>query len=170
MNSSLRERFAQLGPIRAVTPALSGSAGIVLLRRGETATVIRPIDAVMALRARGTSMLKAKQAIEDVMASGFAAIRLPSIDNLDTLRSEMAAAGVAAMRIHPRRTIDVRDLRKRLGMTREQFALRYGLSIENLRNWEDGRRPLDSTAVSYLTAIASDPQGIPLPYEIALRA
>jgi hypothetical protein len=43
-------------------------------------------------------------------------------------------------------------------------ALRYGLNVENLRNWKDGRSPLDSTARSYLTAIANDPHGIPLPY------
>jgi putative transcriptional regulator len=50
--------------------------------------------------------------------------------------------------IHPHPDINVRALRERLGLTREQFALHYGLEVETLRNWETGKREPDTTARS----------------------
>jgi putative transcriptional regulator len=41
-----------------------------------------------------------------------------------------------------------------------QFATRFGLEVETLRNWEIGRREPDTTARSYLQAIANDPERV----------
>ena len=49
-------------------------------------------------------------------------------------------------------------------LTREQFATRYGLEVETLRNWEIGRREADTTARSYLRAIANDPERVERAY------
>lgn len=59
---------------------------------------------------------------------------------------------------------DIRELRERLGQSREQLALRYGLEIESVRNWEAGRRPPDAAARSYLQAISNDPEGVERAY------
>jgi putative transcriptional regulator len=53
--------------------------------------------------------------------------------------------------------IDVRALRKRLGMTQEQFAFQFGFSIGTVRHWEQGcRHPLGS-ARALLKVIEHNP-------------
>ncbi len=56
--------------------------------------------------------------------------------------------------------VDVRNLRERLRLSREQFAMRYGFEIETLRNWETSRRELDTATRSYLRAISNDPEHV----------
>ena len=56
--------------------------------------------------------------------------------------------------------VDIRKLRDRLGLTQEQFALRFGLELDAVRNWEYGRRAPDAAAKAYLTVIDSDPEAV----------
>ena len=42
-----------------------------------------------------------------------------------------------AVPIYP---VDLKKLRRRLGLTQESFAARFGFSLGTLRNWERGRR------------------------------
>jgi putative transcriptional regulator len=58
----------------------------------------------------------------------------------------------------------VKKLREDLKLTREQFALRYGIELETVRNWEVNKRVPDTTARSYLRAIANDPEHIEQAY------
>lgn len=47
--------------------------------------------------------------------------------------------------------IDVRNIRKKLGLSRQKFADRYGFSIRTLQHWEQGnRRPHGSARVLLL--------------------
>lgn len=164
MDSQLKAAFAQLGPIRAASQRPSGSPVLLRITRVTPLSKLRSIDAILALHQAGLAMLKAKRAIEAVMETGVALAHPPLVENVDTLLDTLNTAGFPAQLLDPAAEPDIRALRTRLALTREQFALRYGLNAENLRNWEDGRRPMDSTARSYLTAIANDPHGIPLPY------
>lgn len=54
--------------------------------------------------------------------------------------------------------IDVKAVRERLGLTQEQFALRYGLDLNSLQNWETKRRRPDAAARSYLRVIERLPE------------
>ena len=56
--------------------------------------------------------------------------------------------------------IDVAAIRGRLGLTQESFALRYGFSIKNVRNWEQGCRQPEGSARAYLTVIDRDPKAV----------
>jgi len=56
--------------------------------------------------------------------------------------------------------IDVAAVRKELGMTQKEFAMRYHLKLETLRNWEQERRMPDTTTLAYLTCIAKRPKEI----------
>jgi putative transcriptional regulator len=38
--------------------------------------------------------------------------------------------------------VNVRAIRTRLGMIREEFAGRFGFSVNTLRHWQQGRAPL----------------------------
>ena len=48
-------------------------------------------------------------------------------------------------------------LRAQLGLSQTEFATRFGLSIESVRKWEQGRRAPDATARTLLAIIATDP-------------
>jgi len=62
--------------------------------------------------------------------------------------------------------IDVRAIRAKLGMTNEEFAGRFGFSINTLRHWEQGKRRPEGAARAYLLVIARVPKAV----EKALRA
>eukprot|EP01037_Dinobryon_pediforme_P002667 gene2667-2706_t len=166
----IADRFAQLGPIRAADQNQSGSAVLLALYRPEVLSGIRSIDAVFALHRRGMTLLKAKRAVEEVLDKGLAVAQVPLVEDAEALLADLGRAGFDARMLKAPDGEGLKLLRARLKMSRKQFALRYGLSVENVRNWEEDRRPMDSTARSYLAAIANDPNGIPLPYEEALRA
>lgn len=55
-------------------------------------------------------------------------------------------------------TVDVRGIRKRLRLSQERFAARFGLSVDAVRHWESGRRQPEAAARALLTLIAADPQ------------
>ncbi len=164
MDSSLRERFARLGQIRAADRVSSGSPGVFVLRpRNENAT-IRTVDAALTLARRGLPLLRAKRAMEELLADGSSFVELPTVDDPAAVIAELDASGIAAAQTEPRPAPDVGLLRRRLGLTRAQFAARYGLDVETLRNWEAGRREPDRTARSYLLAIANDPKHVERAY------
>lgn len=56
------------------------------------------------------------------------------------------------------RAVDVRAIRTSLNLTQEQFARRYGFSIDTLRHWEQGRRQPDGPARILLKIIESKPK------------
>ena len=95
MDSSLRERFAQLGPIRAVQRVSSGSPAVFVLR---LPTAKRPdtIDATLALARRGMTMLRAKRTIESLLTERRVVIEVPMVEDPDALAADLAAAGIAA--------------------------------------------------------------------------
>ncbi len=160
MSLTLRERLERLGPVRGVDRVACGSPAVFLLRLiPDYAEPPRTIDAMMTLARRGLSLLRAKRAVEAVLEEGRVIVQLPTVEDVVVVVSELAAAGFAARQMEPG-VVDVRSLRDRLGLTREEFALRYGLEVETLRNWETGKREPDRTARSYLTAIENDPVGV----------
>jgi len=160
MNSSLKERLARLGPIRDVDRVQCGSPAVFVLRLPANGIEPKMVDATLALAKRGMTMLRAKRAIEGLLATSSAFVILPKLEDSRVLAKELNDAGIASAPVDPTRNIDVRQLRERLGLSREDFALRYGLEVESVRNWEIGRREPDSAAKSYLRAIDNDPQKV----------
>jgi putative transcriptional regulator len=51
-------------------------------------------------------------------------------------------------------------LRRTLGLTQEEFAVRYRIPIGTLRDWEQGRSEPDQPARAYLTVIARNPEAV----------
>lgn len=154
--SSLKARFARLGPPLDIDLVRSGSPEAVALAPGADPRRVRTIEAIIALRRRGLPMLRAKRAVESALAQGGVELTVPVVDSLDALAGELRQAGFSIVSLTPRAP-NVRQLRERLGLSQEQFALRYGLDIDAVRNWEYGRREPDTAAKSYLTIIDRDP-------------
>ena len=75
--SSLKERFARLGPTRDIDCVQSGSPVDLVLRPARTK--VDTISATQVLAKHGLSMLRAKRAIEAVIEKGEAWVRLPMV-------------------------------------------------------------------------------------------
>ena len=68
--------------------------------------------------------------------------------------------------IHIPADIDVKAIRTKLNMTQEEFAGRFGFSINTLRHWEQGRRVPEGPTRAYLLVIDRNPKAV----QKALRA
>ena len=62
-------------------------------------------------------------------------------------------------------TIDVRAVRRRLGLSQSDFAAKFGFQPATLKNWEQGRTRPDGPARVLLAVIARHPEAV----EDALR-
>jgi putative transcriptional regulator len=69
-------------------------------------------------------------------------------------------ADPASYRLHVPAEIDVRAMRLKLGMTQEVFAVRYGLTLARLRDWEQGRSAPDGAVRAYLKVIEKEPEAV----------
>jgi putative transcriptional regulator len=57
-------------------------------------------------------------------------------------------------------SIDVKRVRRKLGLTQAAFASAYGLSLDAVKNWETGRRVPDRSAVTLLTIVDRNPKAV----------
>lgn len=76
------------------------------------------------------------------------------------------AADTSRYGIHVPADIDVKAIRTRLKMSQEEFAGRFGFSINTLRHWEQGRRVPEGPTRAYLLVIDRNPKAV----QKALRA
>ena len=56
--------------------------------------------------------------------------------------------------------IDIRGVRKKMGLSQAQFATRFGLPPATLRNWEQGRARPDAPTRVLLAVIAKHPEAV----------
>ena len=63
-------------------------------------------------------------------------------------------------RVHVPKEIDVKAIRTRLAMTQEEFAGRFGFSINTLRHWEQGSRQPEGPTRAYLLVIDRAPDEV----------
>ena len=56
--------------------------------------------------------------------------------------------------------VDVRAIREEQGLTREQFAERYGLQVRAIQEWEQGRRKPEPAVRAYMLVIKNQPAAV----------
>ena len=76
------------------------------------------------------------------------------------------SADVTHYGVHVPAAIDVKAIRLKLAMTQDEFASRFGFSVNTLRHWEQGRRVPEGPTRAYLIVIDRDPKAV----QRALRA
>jgi putative transcriptional regulator len=59
-----------------------------------------------------------------------------------------------------RRTPQVRVIRRALGLSQEEFAMRFRIPLGTLRDWEQGRKEPDAAARAYLIVIGRNPDAV----------
>ncbi len=55
---------------------------------------------------------------------------------------------------------DVRAIRRHLGLSQQQFAIRFGFTVETIRNYEQGHRRPTGPARVLLRIIATNPDAV----------
>jgi DNA-binding transcriptional regulator YiaG len=160
--SSFARRLAQQGRVQAISRVTSGSPEEIVLKLGRASPDV--IAAVLALAQRGTTMLKAKRAIEKVLEEGDAVIDLPTVEDHKALTGDLETAG---MSVTFRSVLDrdlkehfsarLKKLRIRLRVSQEEFARDYNLSKKTLQGWECGKKIPDHGNRNLIRMIEEDP-------------
>jgi putative transcriptional regulator len=75
-------------------------------------------------------------------------------------RGAKAARREAIVRVRVPENINVRRIRTLLRMSQAEFAARFGFSIKNVQNWEQGERQPEGPARAYLTVIEREPKAV----------
>ena len=168
MKPELKARLARLGQAPAIDRVKSGSPAALVLRPANGLPPTKTISAMQVLIRRGVGVAKAKRTIEDMVELGEAFIQVPVVEgDGQILARELLGFGVAAKRLASA-SVDVKAIRSALALTQEQFALRFGLEIDAVQNWEQGRCLPDRATASYLRAIAAKPREVAEAQEEAL--
>lgn len=66
-------------------------------------------------------------------------------------------SGAAVREVKVPQNVDVQAIRKKLGMSQREFAMRFGFSLGSVRNWEQGHRGPEGSARVLLTIIDKEP-------------
>lgn len=163
--SELRTRAGPRARARAAPPAPSSSGGarvdlILTPTTRPPGTQNADAFAVARLLVRaGAPVRTARKAVDDLAAGKTAYVEAPDVADYALLKRKMRGLNVAARRIAPR-TVDVKALRARLGISQEAFAGRYGLDVATVRNWEQGRTRPEGPAAVLLQVIERDPDKV----------
>ncbi len=67
---------------------------------------------------------------------------------------------VRGMKLHVPAKVDVKAVRRRTGLTQEEFAAKFAISLGTLRHWERGDRVPRGTALVLLNVIAREPRAV----------
>lgn len=64
----------------------------------------------------------------------------------------------AGVRVFTPEEVDVKKVREKTGLTQEQFAATFGISLGTLRHWERGDRKPHGPALVLLNALSKEPE------------
>jgi putative transcriptional regulator len=62
--------------------------------------------------------------------------------------------------VHEFAPVDVKNIRIKIGMTQNEFASAFGISVSTLRHWERGDRTPQGPALVLLTVVAREPKAV----------
>ena len=124
------------------------------LRR--TAALRRPVDLARLLLSCGLSLRKAHEAVGRLAEGRTVAFELAGRD-FDQSADQLAALGIEARQVASP-AVDARRVREAYGLTQAEFADRFLLSVDTIRNWEQGRNAPDPAARLLLKIIEDYPE------------
>ncbi len=61
---------------------------------------------------------------------------------------------------HVPEEVDVAAIRKHLGLSQADFAMRFGFKLDAVQNWEQGRRRPEGAARAFLRVIEREPAAV----------
>jgi DNA-binding transcriptional regulator YiaG len=154
---SLKGLLARPAPIRTGARGPSAIHADFALRA--TGPLARPVSVAQTLAAHGLGLRRAHAALNRLAEGETVVVRMPAADSAE-LRRGLAELGVATTPRQVPEDVDVRAIRDRLGLTQLEFAARFGLDLDAVQNWEQGRTRPDRNARILLQVIASSPDAV----------
>jgi putative transcriptional regulator len=76
------------------------------------------------------------------------------------MRGLISTAQRIPFRVHVPETVDVKRIRRRLGLSQESFAQTYGFALSAVRDWEQGRRRPERSARILLKIVEKEPEAV----------
>lgn len=92
------------------------------------------------------------------MASAFSSIKQGLSEAI-----EFSEGKVKKAIVHEFGSVDVKNIRAKVGMSQNEFASAFGISVSTLRHWERGDRTPQGPALVLLNVVAKEP-------DVVLRA
>ncbi len=104
--------------------------------------------------------MKTQHMIIDPNTASLLALGCIDTDRVDSTTEEEIAHQQAADKAEAMQDAAkfARRVRKRLGLTQAQFSLRIGVSVDTIRNWEQGKRRPTGAAQSLLKVLNKAPE------------
>jgi putative transcriptional regulator len=62
--------------------------------------------------------------------------------------------------VHEFTSVDVKNIRAKVGMSQNEFASAFGISVSTLRHWERGDRTPQGPALVLLNVVAKEPKAV----------
>ena len=62
--------------------------------------------------------------------------------------------------VHEFTPLDVKGIRAKIGMSQNEFASAFGISVSTLRHWERGDRTPQGPALVLLNVVSKEPQAV----------
>lgn len=87
------------------------------------------------------------------MSSAFSSIKQGIEEALEFSQGKVGKAV-----IHKFSSVDVKEVRAKVGMSQNEFASAFGISVSTLRHWERGDRSPQGPALVLLNVVAKEPQ------------
>ncbi len=78
----------------------------------------------------------------------------------DAIAIARGEADPSTYRVHVPFEIDVKAIRRKLGMTQAEFARSFGFGLDAVQNWEQGRRRPEGAARAFLKVIDREPDAV----------
>ena len=118
----------------------------------------QPVEVARFLVRCGVSLRKAHEVLERVSAGAHVPIELHG-GNAAAIASELKKLGVTALAIkNP--NVDIKRIRESQNLSQPEFATLYGLELDTLRNWEQGRNVPDRPTRVLLKVIERSPDAV----------
>lgn len=89
------------------------------------------------------------------MGKAFDEIHAGLLDALNHARGDKS--GVVE---HKVKSVDVKAIREKTGMSQQRFCATFGISLGTLRHWEQGLRTPRGTALVLLKVVDKNPQAV----------
>jgi DNA-binding transcriptional regulator YiaG len=106
----------------------------------------------------GVSLRKAHEILERISAGARVPVEIRG-SNAAAIASELKNLGVSARAIKVP-SVDIKRIRESQNLSQPEFAILYGLELDTLRNWEQGRNIPDRSTIVLLKVIERCPDAV----------
>jgi len=118
------------------------------------------VVAAEALVRRGLTLRQAHLLMNRLTTNGSAVVELPLVEKSGALVKELSKVGIVARLHSPPKNLDVKAIRKRIGVSQAEFALRYGFDEATVKNWEQGKSSPDTASRTLLKLVLVNPDAV----------